>query len=89
MSDKKKDYIVIKKGVCIKGTTECSIDDVIKLTEAKAACLVGKIRLASDRPVESVDIIALTKQLEASEQANADLVVQITELSEQLAKKGK
>ncbi len=52
MSTKNKEYIVIKKGVCLKGVEEIEKGKTVKLTEAKAACLVGKVRLASEHNAE-------------------------------------
>ncbi len=97
MTDEQKtaSYIVTKRGVSLKLSADDNekIGAKVKLTESKAAGLVGKVVLASSYAQENKKDDALRKDLSKSvatnEQLtddNALLTEQLTKLTEQLQK---
>ena len=84
--DKLKEYVVIKPGVCIKGTEQCEVGDKIKITEAKALLLVGKVVSASKHADDSKSTKDLKAELAKALKANEQLTEQNEQLTEQLTK---
>ena len=84
-STKTKKYIVIKRGVCLKGTTETEIDTKVDLTDEKAAGMVGKVRLLKDYEAESKGTADLKKEVASLTKANAALTKQVEEMTAALA----
>lgn len=64
-NEKTKNYIVIKRGVCLKGIIEEELNAKVDLTETKAGAMVGKVRLLEDYEADAKPDAELAKTREA------------------------
>lgn len=72
-----KQYVVVMKGTCLKGIKEEKVGTKVKLTDAKAKAMSGKVQLLKDYELTSPSEQELIKE-------NAKLLKQVKELTEQL-----
>lgn len=81
MATKKLKYIIIKGGVCLKGTTVTPVGEKVDLTAEKAKALIGKVRLLDEYEAENKpNDVALTKENVTLTDTNDKLVARIAEL---------
>jgi len=88
---KKSSYIVTRPGVML-GLGDKAVDhevgDEVKLTEAQATGLIGKVKTKAEYAGESQTVESLKKALKKSEKENEVLKDQLGKLTEQLTGAG-
>lgn len=72
-----QEYVVIRKGLCLKGLTEEKIGTKVDLTDEKAKSVSGKVELLKDYQLSSKSEQELIKE-------KAKLTKQVAELTAQL-----
>ena len=86
-NEKTNKYIVIKRGVCLKGIIETDLDSIVELTDKKAAGMVGKVRLLKDYEYDnkgSADLKKEVAKLNKANQAGSDQVEELVEANAEL-----
>lgn len=94
--EKTKQYIVIREGVCLKGTKAEKMHARVNLTDAKALAMIGKVRLLEEYEADNrsdndlkAELAKLTKKVESLTAERDELANAVEQLSKAPPKKTK